>query len=168
MRGGNRNVALIVLEGAALAFLAALYVGVGRPRMRLSLRTALLFLLLSSPVWLGLVYLFPIPADVGHPRPVAPSIPMYGEGGVTPGASLPLSLEPDATVVSLLAGIPLVARSSQGTGCTPTVATRADGFVGLAFIEVLMGFCKSRGNRFESVLRWHAGAALRTFANPNH
>ena len=68
MRGGNRHVALILIEGAALAFLAALLAGAGPPVRRPSLRTALIVLLLASPAWLALLYLLPLPASLWAAR----------------------------------------------------------------------------------------------------
>ncbi|HEY0823040.1 MAG TPA: hypothetical protein VGD76_04570, partial [Ramlibacter sp.] len=65
--------ALIVLEGAALAVLAAAAARAHMGASRITLRGLLLAFVLASPLWLALVYLLPIPAALwsAPPRPAA-------------------------------------------------------------------------------------------------
>ncbi|QJW83702.1 hypothetical protein HK414_05575 [Ramlibacter terrae] len=110
MRGGNRNVALIVLEGVAPVFPVALLARMPRPAARLSVTGWLLAFLLSSPAWLAVIYLLPLPPGLWEAVPGrADYVGLLAGIGIAPGQWRPLSLVPNATSVSLLAGIPIVA-----------------------------------------------------------
>ena len=110
MRGGNRNVALIVLEGLALAFLAALLARTATRPWRPALPDLPVAFLVLSPVWLAATYLIPLPASLwGTAEGRALYAELLAAAGIPLQDWLPLSLVPDATRVSLFAGIPLVA-----------------------------------------------------------
>lgn len=171
MRGGNRHVALIVLEAAALAFLVAL-LGRTRPAARRpSLHDALLAVLLTSPAWLALVYLLPLPASVWAATAGRGAyLPALASAAIPARSWLPLSLVPDATVSSLLAGLPLVAAFCAGYRMRlPQLALVLKVFLGLVFLQVAMGLLQVAGGA-SSDLYFGAGGGrpFGTFANPNH
>lgn len=171
MRAGNRQVALIVLEALALVFIAVLAVDAAwRARMP-SVQGWLLLFLLLSPLWLAAVYLVPIPRALwaGLPgRHIYPDL-LSGLGIPLPDA-LPLSLDPDATRVSLFAGIPLVAAFLGGFCATmPQVRRLLQVVAALAFAELLMHFLQL-GTGANSPLYFGGvpSQAYGTFANQNH
>lgn len=171
MRGGNRNIALIVLEGVALAFLVALLWAPARPMPRPGLRGALLILLLASPVWLALVYLLPLPRSLWSALAGRADYPgALATAGVPVGDWLPLSLVPDATAASLLAGIPLVAAFLAGFWLRrPQLQRVFLVAVALAFAQVLLGLAQAAGGNASSLyFGGDGGRPFGTFANPNH
>lgn len=170
MRGGNRHVALIVIEAAALAMLAAAVPFLRKPA-RLSLREWTLAVVLLSPLWLAAVYLVPVPADFWH---AGPGRSLYSEllaAAEIPRAGwLPISLAPDATTVSLLAGIPLVAAFLGGYLSSPRQLTVVLAtFVCMAFAQVIFGLLQASGGNASSLyFGAQGGRPFGTFANPNH
>jgi len=171
MRGGNRHVALIVLEGMALAFLVALLAGVRPASGRPSLRGVLLALLLASPAWLALVYLVPVPVSLWSALPGRGSYPdVLAKAGIEIGDWLPLSLVPDMTASSLFAGIPLVAAFLAGFWMQlPQVQLVLKVFVAAAFAQVVMGLLQVAGGASSSLYFGGVGGRpFGTFANPNH
>ena len=171
MRGGNRQVALIVLEAAALVCLAALAPRAGRIFTRLGWREAALLVLLASPLWLAALYLLPLPTGLWETfAGRAEYTKLLAGAGIDPGGWLALSLAPDATRVSLFAGIPLVAAFLAGYASD---ADRMKLFlrviVGMALVQIVIGLLQAAGGS-QSAL--HFGAAgnrpFGTFANPNH
>lgn len=170
MRGGNRQVALIVIEAAGLAVLVALCATASRPVFRGSLRNALLALLALSPLWLALVYLLPLPSPVWT---ALPGRAFYGQllatAAIPHSGALPASLVPDATLVSLLAGIPLAAAFLAGLAVRlPRLKLVLTVLVGAAFFQVLVGLLQSAGNSSLYFDVEFAGNPLGTFANTNH
>ena len=171
MRGGNRHVAMIVIEGVALAFLAAALAGPlpwGRAR---SLRTVLLAVLLASPAWLALVYLVPVPLSLWAATPGRGEYSaVLAAAGIAPAGWLPLSVVPDATVASLFAGIPLVAAFVAGTWMRlPQLMLVLKVFVVVAFVQVVMGLLQVAGGASSSLyFGGIGGRPFGTFANPNH
>jgi hypothetical protein len=132
IRGGNRQIAMLVLLGIALLLLANLAAQFSyqliKPRLQpfannavgqLSAMSALrlprwkwvlIFLLATSPQWLGLVQLVPIPVDWwAHLPGRQPYLAAQQAAGIVTPASLPLSLNPLATQASILASIPVAA-----------------------------------------------------------
>ena len=171
MRGGARNVALIVLEGAALAFLAAAFVGTRWPATGFGLREALLAFLVTSPLWSALVYLLPIPMSwwrAAAGREVYPDI-LAGAGVATSGW-LPLSLVPDATAAALLSAIPVAAAFVAGyCMLLRQVKLALALFVALAFLEVFFGLLQMAGGSASPLyFGAHPGRPYGTFGNPNH
>jgi len=171
MRGGNRHVALIALEGVALALLVALLAGLQRPVAGPTLRGALLVLLLTSPAWLALVYLLPIPLSLWAATPGRGDYPgVLAAAGIAHGGWLPLSLVPDLTASSLFAGLPLVAVFLAGYWMRlPQLHLTLKVFVASAFVEVVMGLLQVAGGASSSLyFGGIGGRPFGTFANPNH
>jgi O-antigen ligase len=120
IRGGNRQVSLVVLLALSLLLLAVAaavftssYFGKYKhetEKQSFGWRGALKFLLVLSPVWVGLLYLMPLPADVW--RSLA-GRDFYFSAlqamSITLPSSFALSLSSDATWASALAGVPIVA-----------------------------------------------------------
>jgi len=172
MRGGNRHVALIVLEGIALAVLVALLAGSWRATgARFSIRGALLVLLLTSPAWLAVVYLVPVPVSLWSALPGRGDYASaLASAGIAAGDWLPLSLVPDVTASSLFAGIPLAAAFLAGFWMRlPQVQFVLKVFVAIAFVQVGMGLLQMAGGAQSSLyFGGIGGRPFGTFANPNH
>lgn len=171
MRGGNRHVALIFLEGAALAFLAVGLAQSAGPLRRPSLRTGLLVLLLASPAWLALVYLVPWPEAAWALVPGrAEYARILADAGIAVPSWLPLSLVPDATLTSLAAGMLLVAGFLAGYWLsTPQLQFVIRVVIGLAFFEIVLGLLQAAGGSRSPLYFGAAGGRpMGTFANPNH
>lgn len=169
MRGGNRHVAMIVLEAAALAFLAAVFArgrwGPAKPGMR----EAVLALLLLSPAWLALAYLLPLPDGLWRSMPGrAEYAQLLGAAGFPAGGARPLSLAPDATLASLLAGIPLVAAFAAGYGATlRQLRWIAGTLLVVAFLQIVIGLLQIPGGSTLAFGSIHV-PPYGTFANKNH
>lgn len=171
MRGGNRQVALIVLEGFALAFLAALASGAFPLARKISTHGWLLAFVLLSPVWLAVLYLLPVPLALWSATPGRAIYPSLVSGaGVALHDWLPLSLVPDATSVSLFAGIPIVAAFIGGFWSTmPQLRLLLKLVAGLAFGELAMRFLQlGTGTTSPLYFGGIPGQAYGTFANQNH
>ena len=178
MRGGNRQVALIALEAIALAFMLSVLVRVVfsvpqqfAHRPAISPASLLIAFLLLSPAWLALVYLLPVPAGFWSTTPGREIyLGLLPAAGVTPPAFLPLSLVPDATLRSLLAGLPLVAGFLIGYLARGAQLKLLFGLVvAIAFAQTVMGLLQMAGGA-QSALYFggDGGRPFGTFANPNH
>lgn len=171
MRGGNRQVALIALEGLALAFLAALALRAGPMLRRPSTAGWLLLFVLLAPAWLAALYLLPIPLALWSTTPGRAIYPTLASGaGVTLRDWLPLSVDPDATRVSVFAGIPLVAAFLAGFWSTmPQLRLLLKVIAGLALAELLMRFLQlASGDSSPLYFGGIPSQAYGTFANQNH
>jgi hypothetical protein len=179
MRGGNRQVALIGLEAIALFFLLSVWVraAMGYGQLRLAgseswINKLLLAILLLSPAWLALVYLVPVSSTFWYGLPGRSVYEQLLMGaGIPPSASMPLSLVPDATKASLLAGIPLVAGFIAGYASRLSQLKLILSVVaGMAFLQVLFGLLQAAGGGQSSLYFAveFAGRPLGTFANTNH
>jgi hypothetical protein len=172
-RGGNRQVPLILLEAAALVCLVG---AVWRPalptgRPRVTLEGALWAFLFLSPVWLAAVELLPLPGALWRLAAGRESYwDILGATGVARPDWLPLSLVPDATAVSLLAGIPLMAAFLAGRlARISQLRALLWVVVGIAFFQVLLGLLQVAGGT-GSFLYFDAfgGRPIGTFGNANH
>lgn len=120
VRGGNREMALFVLLALALGCAALLLAQATRAQvLRQPAPWALehppgrwwllaIGLLVTSPLWLGLLQLWPLPADwwrslAGR----APYLEALQAAGLTTPDNLPLTLNPQATQAALWSAIPL-------------------------------------------------------------
>jgi O-antigen ligase len=173
IRGGNRGVALIGLEWLGLLVLAGLVLagvqGGLREAWGSGWRRWALGLLLTSPVWLGVLQLVPLPPALWS---ALPGRELYV--GVLDGLGLasdgwrPLSLTPDATWASVLAGIPVLACLWLGLAVGQR---QLQGLLKLwllgALLQALLGLAQL--GPFPAL---HAGSFFKgvigTFANSNH
>lgn len=171
MRGGNRHVAMIVLEAAALAFLAAIVYRAPLRLQRPTFRDALLWFVCLSPAWLALVYLWPTSAEFWS------TLPARGEYAQFLAAAhldlpdrLAASLVPDATLSSLLTGVPILAAFLAGLWCTPRqFRLVCMVLVASALVQILIGMLQMAGGQNSALFAGSpSGRPLGTFANPNH
>jgi hypothetical protein len=176
MRGGNRFVALIPLEiiGLTLMLSMLLQWSFARPPVeapRVGGRL-LIMLLATSPLWLALLQLTPLPAQLWAGLP---GHEVYADAlkgiGASAGAMRPVSLSPIATVAALLAGIPIVAALLLGyLASLSQLRMLLRAVVAVAFAEVLLGLLQVAGGLhsplFFGVLSY--GVPVGTFANRNH
>lgn len=150
-RGSDYFIALIPLEIISLAVLlmlgsrAALAVPRGAAAPLADHR--LVASLLASPLLIALVQLTPLPADwwarlPGHARYVE----ALQAVGIPPGRWRPLSISPDATAASLLAGIPLAAAFLLGyLASIRQFRLLMQIVVVVAFGQVLLGLLQASG-----------------------
>jgi hypothetical protein len=178
MRGGNRQLALIGIEAISLALLLSVWIRVaitpswaGTAAPEPLSRKLLLAVLLAGPLWLAVVYLVPIPASIWSATPGRALYgPLLADAGLQVAGRLPLSLTPDATTASLLAGVPLVAGFLAGYASRlPQLRTLLWALVAMAFAQVLMGLVQTAGGGRSSLnFSSEFGGAIGTFANTNH
>lgn len=176
MRGGNRHLALMVLEAiGTLIILSIALRAILRPADASADRQpwgVAQWLLMLSPALLALIYLVPIPVTMWAQAPGRDIYlqAMRDAGAAVPG-SLPLSVVPDATLVSLLAGIPLVAAFLVGQGCSVVhLRWLVRAVVFIAAGQVALGVLQLSGGE-QSALYFGEPAAHRpigTFGNSNH
>jgi hypothetical protein len=173
MRGGNRQVALIVLEAIALAFLVALvprgrqWAEMGPPGWQRMPLAVLLF----APVWLAVVELLPLPAGLWSAGAGRESyLGLLSGAGIAHSSWLPLSLVPDATAVSLAAGIPVVAAFLGGyLARLRQLRVLLGAFAVLAFLQVVFGLLQmATGSSSVLYFGSYGGRPVGTFANANH
>ncbi|HEY0906910.1 MAG TPA: O-antigen ligase family protein [Methylophilus sp.] len=183
-RGGNRQVVMIGLEAMGLLILVALAFGAAFPTFiattkRRASSNALCaglswleWCLLASPIVLGLIYLTPIPIEwwmeTGG-RSIYDTA--LASVGVAASSIRPLSLNPEATWTSLLAGLPLVAAYLLGRLCSPAqLRLVCKILVASAFFQVAVGVLQLAAGG-ESLLYFDGGypdSAIGTFANRSH
>jgi hypothetical protein len=175
MRGGNRYVALIPLEFIGLVVLLALW---GRLAMRppradaASLVPRAFLLLVLSPLLLAVAQLVPIPGDVWA---ALPGHAIYADTlkdvGVAAIGWRPISVSPDATTASLLAGIPISAAMLLGyLGSLSQVRLLLRVVVAVAFAQVLLGLLQIAGGQHSALFvgALSYGPPIGSFANRNH
>lgn len=171
MRGGNRQVALIVLEATALLFLVAFAARLDRVNAPRGVQRILLLFLLASPLWLALVYLLPLPAaSWASLAGRSGYLQMLSAAGIPQPDFLALSLAPDATRVSLLAATPLLAAFAAGFAASPDqlrLVLRV--LLAMALFQIVIGLLQAGSGR-DAALNFGAagGRPFGTFANPNH
>ena len=171
MRGGNRHVALMVLEAIALAFLAFIAAST-HWNGKLARREWILAFVLLSPLWLTIVYLMPVlPASVWNALPGrSVYVDLMTKSGIARDAWLPLSLVPDATLVSTLSGSLLIAGFAGGYLASARQLRNAlVVFVAVAFVQIVFGLLQASGGQNSSLYFGALGGRpFGTFANPNH
>lgn len=172
IRGGNRGVALIGLEWLALVvclgwmacWAARERSGWGTGRVRVGL-----LVLLGAPLWVAVWQLTPLPTDLWR---LLPERAFYqaiqdslGMSGATWRAA---SLTPDATWVSVLAGLPAAACLALGLSCTrEQLRTLVRWWVAAAVVQAVWGLAQL------GPWPWlHFGSAftgvIGSFGNANH
>ncbi len=175
LRGGNRTVALVVLEPLAAALLAglAIHLAARLPGWKVDLRSACLAIVVFSPLWLAAVYLVPLWPVEGWSALAGRAFysDLARSGGVSLEGPLALSLLPDATAFSLLAGVPVLAMFLAGL-----VASRRNlrwivwAVLASALVQLVLALLQAAGGT-QSVMFFGVPRATRpigTFANPNH
>ena len=171
MRGGNRQVAMIVLEGVALAFLVAASARAGWTGAGRRLPAAMFAILILSPVWLAAIYLLPLPAglwDATRGRGIYPAL--LSGAGIPQPSWLPLSLVPDATRASLFAGIPVLAGLLAGFWASlRQLKVILWAVAGMALLEVVFALLQAAGGGGSTLyFGGTSGNPMGTFANANH
>ncbi len=176
IRGGNRHVALVLLEWLALLLLVALLARGLAFRDRADaqpsqpLASAGVWVLALSPLWVALVQLIPLPVSVWAALPGhAPYVEALAVAQAPAAAFRPLSLTPDITLVSVLAGLPLSAAFLLAFYSSfRQIGLLVRALVGLAVAQAVLGLLQMGpfpGLSFGSAI---GGRAIGTFANPNH
>ena len=178
MRGGNRNIALIGLEAISLVFLLSAWIRFAlAPRGSLGTPPALVgkaavYLLVLSPAWLSVIYLLPLPAEAWNALPGRGTYAqLMADAGVPFAGGMPLSLVPDATKASLLAGLTLVAGFIAGYASRlPQLRLLLAVVAGMAFFQLVLGLFQAAGGQQSSLYFAveFGGRPLGTFANTNH
>lgn len=171
VRGGNRYVALVGLEwlGLLVLWLIALSVFL-RPNLAEQERDAVApisngeWILILSPLWAALLFLTPIPISLwvalpGHSL----YLNVAGTGWRV------LSLTPDATVASLLAGIPLAAVFTLARTAQPALVRLLPvALVVSAFVQAVWGLLQAGSFKELYFDAEFAGGLIGSFANANH
>jgi uncharacterized membrane protein len=173
MRGGNRYAALIALEIIGLLVLAALAArhALATPAVPMPI-TRPLWALLLSPLILAVVQLTPLPPALWSALPGHDIyLQLLAQMGIQRADWRPLSLNPDATIGSLLAAIPIAAAFLLGQLATLRQLRMLLRVVAvLALAEVLLGLLQLSGGErspfFFGVMTY--GPPAGTFANRNH
>ena len=189
VRGGNRQVALVALLALGLLLLACMGAGAtfeglfGRAAdskagsatalsFWLSPRTLLIAALGTSPLWLGVLQLTPLPASLwaslaGRDAYMAALI----SAGAALPAALPLSLYPGATWTALLSGVPSAAVFFAALYLPTSLLEKALGvLLAVGACELLLALLQfSQGSR--SIFYFdmpNASGFVGSFANRNH
>ncbi|WP_296354510.1 O-antigen ligase family protein, partial [Ramlibacter sp.] len=178
LRGGNRHAALIVLEWLALAVLLGLLARRGAASLfdsdsrRGAASGLALALLLTAPLWIAAVQLVPLPSDLWFSLPAhafyADTLSAVQAG---PRGWRPLSVVPDATAASLLAGLPIMAAFLLGwRSSLAQLRVLLGAVVLMAFAQVLLGlmqFASGPGSPLFFGVDTY-GPPVGSFANRNH
>jgi O-antigen ligase len=172
IRGGNRGVALIALEWLSLALLLAvlwLWLHGRRAAWGQGATRWALLALAGAPLWVALVQLTPLPPDLWA---ALPGRAFYRE--ILSGLGLPVSvwrpasLLPDATAVSVLAGLPLVACFALGLVCPKErLAGLFRVCIAAALLQAVWGLAQLGGDNLLHFDAFFTGV-IGSFANSNH
>mgnify|MGYP001766195579 CR=1 FL=1 len=178
IRGGNRHVALLLIEGLALLLLVFLAAFILFPDATerepdsvngVSERFVVILLALS-PLWIGIVQLTPLPPGVWVNLP-GRDFYVQALSAIQMSAAVwrPISLMPDATWLAVLAGLPLAAAFLMAYLVTgPQLTSLLRAIMLFAFLQALLGLLQVslfRSLYFDAPAY---GRAIGTFANPNH
>jgi len=170
IRGGNRYVPLIVLEWLgllALWLVAAAWLL--RRNVTIQHRFAIHlsfgeWVLILSPLWATLIFLTPLPISLWMALP--------GRGLYLHALNAgwrPLSLTPDATVISLLAGIPVVAAFLLSRATQPALFRLLPAtLVLMALVQAVWGLLQAGPFKELYFGAEFAGGLIGSFANANH
>ncbi len=177
IRGGNRHVALVLLEWVSLLVLLALTIQAlsanptGSPAHRLERRRAAgVWLLALAPFWVALFQLFPLPS--GWWKALPGHVP-YAEGlavaRVSGAGYFPMSLTPDFTLLSVLAGLPLSAALLVAYHASARhLGLLVQGLIVFAVVQAVLGLLQMGPFPALSFGSERGGRAIGTFANRNH
>lgn len=173
IRGGNRHVALMALEWISLLLLWLL---IAHPLLARRAPSQALeipapgrlsraeWLLLLSPVIAAVFFLIPVPSAIWH------ALPGREAYSFAAGQSwLAVTLTPDATVTSLLAGIPIAAAFLWARRATPSQFMLLPKILVLsACIQAVWGLLQVGPLKKLYFQAEFAGNAIGSFANANH
>lgn len=169
-RGGNRYVPLIGLEWLALGVLWLMATGhllVRDTPLQASNAASLAWgewVLLLSPLWAALTFLVPVP--------MALWVALPGHGlylNALDSSWRPLSLMPDATAASLMAGIPVVAAFALSRTAQATLfRVLPPALVLLALVQAVWGLLQASVLKELYFGAEFAGGLIGSFANANH
>ena len=170
IRGGNRHIALIGLEWLSILILWLLAltwlqkVDPEDPQATFTLFPLLEWLLVISPLFAALLQLTPLPVALWS---TLPGHALYGQ--LLSPQWLALSVTPDATRASLMAGIPLLAAFLVArTSSQKQMALLPPVLVLIAFVQAVWGLLQA--GPFKSLYfgAEFAGSLIGSFANSNH
>ena len=177
IRGGNRHVALVLLEWLGLIVLLALSIRAlttaaasPTPRHPPRHRAMGVWLLALAPLWVGLLQLIPLPGGLWAALPGhAPYAQALAVAQVSDAGYRALSLMPDATWTSVLAGIPLMAAFLLACFCSPAHLHRlVQALVVFAVAQAVLGLLQMGPFPGLSFGLVKGGRVVGTFANRNH
>lgn len=177
IRGGNRHVALVLLEWLGLLVLLALSIRAlttaaasPTPRHPPRHRAIGVWLLALAPLWVGLLQLIPLPGGLWAALPGhAPYAQALAVAQVSDAGYRALSLMPDATWTSVLAGIPLMAAFLLACFCSPAHLHRlVQALVVFAVAQAVLGLLQMGPFPGLSFGLVKGGRVVGTFANRNH
>ena len=170
IRGGNRYVALMGLEWLGLLVLWLLAVSCFlRRSLAVQVHDAAPlsqgeWVLILSPLWAALLFLTPLPMALWA---ALPGHNLYLNAPDVGWRSL--SLTPDATVVSLLAGIPVVAAFVLARTAQPALfRLLLPALVLMAFVQAVWGLLQAGPFKALYFGAEFAGGLIGSFANSNH
>ncbi|MES2785439.1 MAG: O-antigen ligase family protein [Pseudomonadota bacterium] len=157
--GGNRPAALVFLE---LLSIISLFVIARSDAWRADRLPALLWIVITSPLWIAAIQLIPLPTALWA---ALPGHGIYAEilraFGADVGTLRPITLIPAATWYSALAGLPVIAALLTGYFASRRQIEKLSRLV-LAIALIQVAVC------FVQVATTGATRPLGTFANPNH
>ncbi len=170
IRGGNRHVALIMLEAVALVLLPLLVWQLSSPSVLSRRRFRAVVVLALAPVWVGLIQLAPLPPGLWS---VLPGRSVYLQSldaiQMPVGLWRPVSLMPDATALSVLAGLPIAAAFLMAwLLSSPQLWLMIRVVVIGAFLQAFAGLLQVALLRELYFGAMAYGRAIGSFANPNH
>ncbi len=186
-RGGNRHLALVVLEALALLILLCVHFSATLHSNRVpelspypaaagltstKTRSLLIWTLLVSPVFLGCFYLVPVPISWWADMPGRSIyVQTLDSVGLAVPDFIPISLNPIATWTSLLAAVPPIAAFVIGQyALLSQLRKLAKVLVVCAFFQVVIGVLQLVSGP-ESMLYFDGGyhdSAIGSFANRSH
>ena len=169
-RGGNRYVALIGLEwlGLLVLWFSVIHIFWRRILAVSGSDVASLskaeWALVLSPLWAAVLFLTPLPMALWS---VLPGHDLYLNVPVV--SSRPLSLTPDATVASLLAGIPVMAAFVLARTSQPSLfRLLPPTLVLVALVQAVWGLLQAGPFKELYFDAEFAGGLIGSFANSNH
>lgn len=201
LRGGNRQVALVVLLTLGLLFIAAVLGNLSFANIASLARKArslggtepaggpalvrhgaglwrrvfwsLLLLLLSSPLWVALLQLYPLSTGTWAALPGRGDyLPGLVATGVSPATALPLSLNPSGTAASLWAGVPVAAAMLAGVLASVRQAWMLFGavlaVVAIQVVLVLVQYVQGPSSFFYFESQYAGHQMVGSFNNRNH
>ena len=181
VRGGNRQIALGLLLAISLCVLAGILATLAtRAHLRQSVYPAApsrlwllaVLLLVTSPIWLALIQLLPLDAELWSTLAGRSDyLPALRQSGLAVPDTLPLSLNPSATHAALWSALPVSTAFATALLLTRRQVDRLLALLLLAAgLQTLVAVLQFGGGRtsFFYFGSEHAGSVIGTFNNRNH